>query len=66
MSQESVDKVKVKFEDMVEKGDNTGWYEGYVSALADHNIITEDEFESLMHFIGTDMRNTYGLVTTNN
>ena len=31
--------------------DNKAWNEGYMSALADHKVINEDEFETILEYI---------------
>ena len=36
-----------------DKDVNTGWSEGYLSALVDNGYITEGEFEELMNWLKT-------------
>jgi hypothetical protein len=47
------DKLKSNFIEMDVRG-NQFWGEGYVSALADHKIIDEEEFEEMIEWIGSE------------
>lgn len=48
---EKIDAIKFKLIDVNDDGFNKPWCEGYISALADYNIINEIDFENLLSFI---------------
>ena len=42
---------KQKLEDDPELLESNSWYEGYLSALANHSLISESEFDELMNML---------------
>ena len=48
---QTVEKFK-EFSEVFGNDTSTSWYEGYASALANHELITEDEFDRLMSMVG--------------
>ena len=50
-SRSIVDKVKDRILDLAEVGFDKGWFEGYISALADYEIISEDQFDELLYWL---------------